>query len=312
MAKREILVKQILNVYFKKKEPLSEKSVSLLKKSINRVLINLENIEKQHCQSEHLNSCREILSDLVLKPMAREWATSRFWYKRFDATVCYSYGFDPEDEKNLIRLLQDPSVLIALNVAQTALKFNHPMLINEMITNFSKKRRLQQSLILDSLPKKNTTIATIILERLEYEQELYIRIFCYRLLSKSSLQNIPSFVKEDINFDSIDLKIAILGYLHPFEDRIKNELVFSLADDPNWPVRAAVAKALATIHTERSIEVLTEMLQAPDWWVRHNAAYSLYEQGEKGIETLHKQSPDKDKFAYETAQAVLIERNSLC
>jgi hypothetical protein len=244
----------------------------------------------------------------VLKPMARKWTSSKPWEKRFNATLCYAYGFDPQDEENLIKLLNDPSVLIAMNVAGIVIQFNHAALINVMISIFAKGRRLQQSLAIESFSKKNNNISSIIIERLQNEQDLYTKIFCYRLLSHFPQSSIASCFQRDITYDSVDLKIAALAYLSNFEDSRKDELIYSLAMDPHWQIGAAAAKALGKIHTQKSLELLNLMLRSSDWWVRQNAAMSLYQLGNPGIKILKAQSIDEDKFAYETAQAVLIEK----
>jgi hypothetical protein len=305
------LVTEMLDLHYKKKQPFSKKSLSILKKSINIVLRELETIKKRDGQSEYLIPFTIELSELVLKPIARPWTSSKTWHQRFDATLCYAYGFEPKDENNLIKLLNDPSVLIAINAAEIIIKFNHPRLINEMISIFSKGRRLQQSLTIESISKKNSNISPIIFERLQNEQDLYTKVFCYRLLSKFTQPTITPCIKADLTYDSVDLKIAILAYLRNCEDSRKDELIYSLAHDPHWEVGAAVAKALGMFQTQTSLELLTEMLRSADWWVRHNAAISLYQLGKQGIKILKEQSVDEDKFAYETAQAVLLEKGEL-
>ncbi len=307
-AKRAKWVFKLLLTHLKKKEPFSEKTISYFKKSIDDVLKSLTIIQKRKSKENYFFHFKKQLSDLVLKPVARQWQTSKIWHKRYTATLCYAHGFDKDDENNLIVLLNDPSALIAVNVAKIIIECS-PKLVQEVITTFAKKRRLQQTLFLENIKFFNQNISTLVLERLENEQVLYTKIFCYRLLSEFPQETISNCVGRDLNHDSIDMKIAILKYLKRCKGSERNELIYGLAVDPSWEIRAAAAKVLGDINTDTSLEILTSFLVSKDWWVRRNAAYSLYLLGEKGIAVLKDQSPKKDKFAYETALSILIEKD---
>lgn len=310
--KRMQLVEQILISHCQKQEPLSSPSIKLIKASISDVLKRLDDIEKKYELSKNIQFFKEQLSKAVLIPVARKWALSRRWYKRFDATLCYLHGFDSQDEENLLKLLKDPSMLIAVNAAEVVITFNHAALINEMISVFSQGRRLQQSLTVEIIGKINVDISQHLLKRLETEDDLYTKIFCYRLLGEYPQKQIAPCAIDDLKLDSVDLKITLINYFLHCHDSAKNEIIYALADDPNKAVVAAVAKALGMIHTETSKQILAKLLHSSDWWIRQNTAVALYQLGSPGITILKGQKPDEDKFAYESAQAVLIERENLC
>ena len=165
---------------------------------------------------------------------------------------------------------------------------------------------MQQSVYADLISKNNSNISEIIEKRLEEEQNLYVKIYCYRLLFQLPAQNtiIPE-VKEDIKENSKDLKIAILNYIGRIHDAEKNEIVYAATHDKDWEVKAVAARLLGSIHSEKSLELLEPMLDDLQWWVRINAAQSLSQQGQNGIAILESQSPERSKFAYETAVKVL-------
>ncbi|EXJ23245.1 hypothetical protein ADIAL_1392 [Alkalibacterium sp. AK22] len=81
--------------------------------------------------------------------------------------------------------------------------------------------------------------------------------------------------------------------------------VFSVSQDPEWEVRAFLAKYLRKIRLERSIEVLQTFVTDQNWYVRHNAAESLLFQGEKGKSALSALLDADDPFARDAARAVL-------
>lgn len=284
----------------------SPKTMKLLKKSIEDVLFFLSELEKNKKESEHLRHFLEELSELVLKPSARTLSRSRKWLNRYVATLCFSYGFDEKDKLMILQLINDDIVLVSVNAAKIAVKFRNSFLINAMISYFSQGRRLQQSAYVELISKDNHNISSIIEDRLQEEKDLYVKIYCYRLLNKLPLSNnIIDKVKEDLEINSIDLKIAILNYISKIDDELKNDLLYTHAQAPHWEVKAVVAKLLDKVDSKKSLGLLDNMLKDSEWWVRINAAHTLGKKGKEGIEILKNQSPELDKFAYETATEVL-------
>lgn len=304
-------IKGLFQLCLEKGLPLTQDNAQMLIKYIDNVLVVLPSLEQKHIQSEHLTTFKWQLSEWVLKPAARQLSTSRRWFKRYLATQLFSYGFDSHDESKLLSLLNDNATMVAINAAVSGVKYSHPPLIQEMITLFSKKRRLQQSVYAEIMGTANPLLTELIAERLEDEQDLYVKIFCYRLLLAMPPQDVlvPT-AQKDSTSDSIDLKIAVLHYVAPSQDHAKQEIIYALAEDLQWEVRAAVAKALSHVHSERSIFLLSNLLCDSQWWVRTNAAKSLVELGTPGIKVLEQFSPVFDSFAYQMAQEVLLTRRN--
>ncbi|AWB45148.1 hypothetical protein DCC85_13545 [Paenibacillus sp. CAA11] len=67
---------------------------------------------------------------------------------------------------------------------------------------------------------------------------------------------------------------------------LKDETIAQLMSDKDPEVRAAVAKALGSMHAAGSIPLLRSALRDEDWWVRNNSAESLASLGETGFEVL--------------------------
>ncbi len=296
----------LLHSHMNNKKPISMEQAKKLKKSVPNVLIVMKRLgEKPNDYFEHL---KKQLFTLVLKPVAIKWASSYSGFKRNQAAMCYLYGLDADDRKRIFRLLNDTTLLISMNAGLSIVQFGDDEQINNIITTFSQGRRLQQSLLAKMITRGPRDLSPIIIERLQVEPNPYVKTFCYRLLCEFPQQTIAPIAKEDFNINVVDLKIAIIRYYMHCQDKEKNELIYELAMDNHWEVRAAIAKALGAIPGDKSIQLLAHLLCDLEWWVRVNAANALIEQGAKGIEVLHNQSPDKDRFAYETAQKALITR----
>jgi HEAT repeat protein len=303
-TKKKKWITNFLDSYLKEKEELTRDTIQKLKNSITQVLIILDKIEDK--------KALRTLSELVLKPTARKLFSSSSWFKRYNAASCYTYGFDAEDEDKILHLLQDNNVLISINAAISIVKFGTSSQMNKMISVFSTKRRLHQSAFAEIITIDRQELSPIIIDRLEKEEDLYAKLFCYRLLCKFPQQTIASIAEEDLKVNSVDLKIAVIHYLSHCQDNKKKELLYQYARDEHWEIRSAIAKALGEIKDDpKTIQLLSQLLQDSQWWVRINAGNSLSKLGPEGINILKSQSPEKDKFAYETAQKILITKENV-
>lgn len=190
-------------------------------------------------------------------------------------------------------------------MASEVIKKQDAFLINEMITVFSEGRRLQQTSFASIVTPEHPDISSILKERLEKETNLYVKVFCYRLLSKMPRSEMTPSAQKDIESDSIDLKISTLDYLIHNGVQIDEEVFSRLITDKHWEVRASAARVLGDISGENSLKQLVSLVKDESWWVRINAANSLGRKGESGFNILKKLNPEDDKFAYETAQSIL-------
>ncbi|CAM4503354.1 MAG: hypothetical protein LEGION0403_FIIPPAGN_01862 [Legionella sp.] len=297
---------ELLHVHMINKEPISSEQAKKLKKSIPNVLMVMKRLEEQ--PNDYYDTLTKQLFTLVLKPVAVKWSSSYSGFKRNQAAMCYLYGLEPDDRNRIYRLLNDSTLLISMNAGLSIVQFGDAEQINNIITTFSQGRRLQQSLLAKMITRETRDLSPIIIERLHTEPNPYVKTFCYRLLCEYPQQTIAPIAKEDIKIDVVDLKIAIIRYYIHCQNNEKNELIYELAMNTHWEVRAVISKAIGTIPGDKSIQLLAKLLCDNEWWVRINAANALIEQGEKGIDVLNNQSPDKDRFAYETAQKVLITK----
>lgn len=307
-AKKRNEIAGLLDSYYIHRDPLSPDSVRRLKNHVYYVLLGLMKIEQNHPPSPELEAFKEQLSIKIFRPAAKTLATSRDWYNRYIATLCYYYGFDADDDERLLQLVKDDTTLVVINAAKVAVKFYNPLLINAMIDVFSQERRLRQNMFAEIIMREITDISPIIFDRLKIEKDPYVRTFCYRLLQEIPPKDqVIKSAKYDLNSESLDLKIATLNYISSADNPLKNDIIYPLSTDPNKEVRAVVAKALGNVDSKESLRLLEHMLNDSQWFVRVNAAHSLGKKGEQGIAVLKNQSPEKDRFAYETAQEVLMQ-----
>jgi len=304
-------IKQLLNLLIKDEIKLTSKLFQWFKKNVRELLKCMEQLEVSPSLLPRWIDIREQLSNNVLKPHARRLAKSSKGLNQYFAILCYEYGINDEDEPVLSELVQSDIAIVSLNTARVIFKYPSPKTMNALIDSLAQGRRIQQSLytevLLSESTRTNDIIAKTFTDRLISEPDPYIRIFCYRMLKLLPPPNkVIDAIKVDIISQNLDLKIASLEYLSRAQNKDSCDMLRQCLNDTAPEVRAVVAKLLGERNDKHSIPLLEEKLPDSGWWVRTNAAEALSKLGTKGILALQQQSPEVDKFAYETAQKVLI------
>ena len=226
--------------------------------------------------------------------------------------LCYELGFNLDNEKTLLKFVNDNNLIISINAAIQLFKNTNPnpSAINEVITTFSKGRHILQNTLaalLTTVPSASLgLLRTIFIARLNEEKDTYVRIFCYRILMHLERPDkLESFVEEDLSSENVDLKILTLKYVAHAAQINSSPILLRYLNDTNDDVRSTIVKLFGEIGDESLIPYLNNGLKDSEWWIRINSANSLLKLGTKGIAVLHEQSPQIDKFAYETAQSCL-------
>lgn len=317
-AKFYFMIKKVIakknKIYLKKKlyyllnnfKPLKQRDIRLCKKNI---FILLELIQEFDRNSDlaYWSQLKSELIHKVLKPRGRKLATSHLWFNRYLATQCFYFFLEKKDEIILAELIADPLAIISINAATAAAQAQNSYLINEIITKYSQINHFLQSVTIEILSHANINIKKIIMNRLAKETNINSKIFCYRYLARLPPQYevIPTAAIDHAS-DNIELKIAVINYLANSIDKSVIDYVSKDASDPHWEVRAAVAKLLGRHGNSDVISVLDKLLKDRSWWVRVNAAQALANLGNDGINILKSQKPTVDRYAYETAQHILL------
>lgn len=290
---------------------LTNKVVQYLNKYIFEFIICLDNSKLDTSNINNWQAAKKILNKEVLWKQAKILSNSSRWFNRYLATRCYELAENTAEQEIIIKLVHDKTVLIMLNSALLIINNATAKSINALIDAFSNERRLLQTTLVNILKgqsvKDDKGIVVIINKRLQNELDPYVRMFCYRILStlKASEQINYCVPENDLINTNVDLKIAALKYLAHSNYNKNKSILLSYLKDTNNDVRAAVIKALRRKKDLSLFSIFESMLKDPSWWVRINSAIALTELGEDGIIALKSQSIEKDKFAYETAQAAL-------
>lgn len=307
---------KIINKINRELKKISHNPSCLNKKVIYFFKKNILEFIRCFRKANHINSkkkgwtrIRAIISEEILLPKIKILASSKDWLDRFLATQCYEIGLNIYDEDIILNLVNDYNLLVSINAA--IIVFNNPTVksINEVIDKFSAYRRIRQFAfvsIIEKTLRHPEFIIEIIINRLKTDQDLYARIFSYRILNSLAFASeLYPFITEDLLKDNAELTITTLLYLEHVDYKISKPIFLSYLNNPYYQIRSIAVKLLANSNDKSVIPYLQSRLGDPAWLVRINAANALLNFGQEGIAALKSQSPHKDKFAYESAQAIL-------
>ena len=308
--KRTDRINQLLNSIIENPDLLDNEMTAYFNQSIIEFILSYEKFERNNRGFREWQRINSIISNQVFKIQVKPLARSSYWLKRYLAVRSMQLGEHIEAENILVDLLNDKILLVSMNAAMVVLDNPTSTLINEMINVFSQEKqnlRLITMNILSSQPiKQDERIASIILKRLQREQNVYCKIVCYDfLVLLSPLGEIDPIVKKDLLTDNVNLKIAILKFIFHSDPSGCKQLLIDNLDNPQEEVRTIVVKLLGKTGDESMIPYIKSKLSDKTWWVRINSANALGSLGKEGILALQSISSQDDKFAYETAQAYL-------
>lgn len=249
---------------------------------------------------------RQDLVQAVVLPLARDAANSNSWEMRFLAVQAMEHYSEPEDEKLLVKLVNDKIPLVSINAITPALKFGSEHSVNDVITQMAKERPITQSIYLKVLEGAPVNLKGVVENRLETSKDPYIRATCYRILTKFATSQVKQAdVLSDMKSNNVELKIAAAKYFAHAEKENSISALTELLQSDLWQVRTVTLNILGSLKSTSVIETLSHYLKDSNWWVRLSAAQSLKGLGEPGKAVLKAQDAKEDKFAFDVANHVL-------
>lgn len=309
-ATKELKLINSFNTFLLNFDTLSFNDIECLKKHRQLSFEVFYLLEKQGIFINN-QMIQDIINALFLDPINKD-VMSKSWPIRNHAALNYQLrnkylkNMNAVDEADLLILLADPIPVIAINAAIAICYCPSQQSIDTFIDIFSQNRRAQYDLLTEVLHTSALKIMPFVEKRLSQEKNIYIRVFCYRMLRQLPKIKIDlPDLESDINSTIIDLRLAALAYIaYAQTDNYKLHLSNAINADA-WELRARAAKLIGYTKDESFLELLTLHLTDKVWWVRYRSAEALSLMGEKGETILNSQKIDVDKFAYEISQQQL-------
>jgi HEAT repeat protein len=112
--------------------------------------------------------------------------------------------------------------------------------------------------------------------------------------------------RERLTAPDAELRATAARVVGKLVDQESTPALGRLLHDEEWYVRAAAAKALASLpHDAQSQRRLASLLEDEVWWVRANAANALAQHGDEGVDTLLAAIDGTDNYSRDAALAAL-------
>ena len=308
-AKEKKLIAEI-NKLLLKFDTLSFKDIKRLKAHRTLCFEAFYRLEKQ-AQFSNNQIIQNIMISLFL-PFINKDIASSYWPSRNNVALNYQLkskyfkNMSSTEELFLIQLVADPVPLVSINAAIAICYSPTQKTMDSLIDIFSQRRRAQYDLLTEVLNTSALKVIPLITQRLNHEKNIYMRVFCYRMLRQLPKIDIDlARLESDINSKNIDLSLAALSYISYAQTHdYKDHLIKGLNSD-FWEVRARAAKLIGYTKDAQLVDVLLPLLMDSVWWVRYRAAEALSHMGPAGLGALKAQKIDVDKFAFEMAQQQL-------
>jgi len=136
---------------------------------------------------------------------------------------------------------------------------------------------------------------------------LFFDIFGYFRFVEG-IEAMKKLLEEDINDEDINDEIII----HIFKALIKIEYpieidMTSFLKHENWVIRSQTARFLGVVKDKKYINLLVDLMEDPNWWVRYYSGLSLYKMGKEKLleEIIENNRKGKDMSKY------ILEKNKL-
>ncbi len=295
-----------LSTFLLTKQSFSEKDFLKQWKRLDLVLPIIYKIDQTN-HDESWNAVRDAVVRNVLLPIARKKYDSYRWMNRLLSVQCFEIAMDDHDEEMVCNLLMDKIPLIHMHAVIAAVRHSTITMINIVISSMAEKRRLGQTVYLKVFEQAAPHTRDFIESRLNMETNPYTRATCFKILLEfpMSQSELSIDTSADINSPNIELRLAAIRFTAYAHRENAIPLLIELLSNESWETRATCARLLGDLNSKSVIPELTKCMKDPVWWVRVNAANSLKNLGDEGLNVLHTQDPNVDLYAYETAMHVL-------
>ncbi len=293
--------KNTLSSYFveciEKKQPFEEKNYpgrSFWQKELLEVLETFNG----RFQGGDWETLKHAAAQIFLLPKARKWARSFSWTKRNFAARSFVLSPLLEDEKTILRLMDDKHFLVWNKAALAAIELESAEGIRKALIAMTREPGFSHFFYRDALLHCSQTAAK---QMIKEGNDPAVHEACLDVLgAKSWILSIP-FLPNDLQSKDANIRfLAICALIrNPLPDC--TEILIGALSDPYEQIRIQAAKGLAIYSPLTHLDCLERALSDKSWFVRIETARALKQAGAKGMEILHRQ---KEAIAKEASQYV--------
>ena len=249
----------------------------------------------------------EILFNSSVKDRVRKGLYSRSTIKRLKSARIFIIFSGPEDIKHLLRLLSDKP-LVRFTAISALSQILSVEAISQIFQTFEEDRNPNLKAYFDTMFGMGDSI------------ESYLKVYLKKGISVDKLcllidlaGYIPLYaaypeVQSLAGHESKEVRIHVARALGNLTVPDTEDTLIDLSREDIWEVKSQAIISLGKLKTRKGLEILTEALYSPVWYIRLNAGNALANMGTEGIKRLEEITEQKqDRFAAEMAAMILDE-----
>jgi len=207
----------------------------------------------------------------------------------------------------LLKQLKTSDYELLFVTARSIIVVSNDQYIKDILQVVTKREKMTKQNVLTLIDLVEADIEAILDEAM-MEGNGFLKMIALEELGKRNYIKSIHWIKHMLTQPEKEFRIAALKASYSIGD-IGDESylqgMYLLQTDPEWEVRAFLAKFLMKVKRDSAIDILTNLMSDSNWYVRHNASNALLAQGEKGKLVLMDLLNSEDAFARDTAHAVL-------
>ncbi len=254
---------------------------------------------------ESWNALKNHIVRNYLLETAEKNANSFLWTKRLLAAKCFTLVPSLADKTLLLRLLNDPILLVRVVAAETIVQLNDKHLFVQLIEKISRESKLAKVTYRDLLIHADNAKFELMIEILKTDHNPATASVCLDILSTRTTKDISSVLIPFLYGKDVTCRILAIRILKNIPNERIVDILSHALNDPDPKVREAAIQSLPEGSEHKFMDRLEEHLQDPDWFVRLQAALKLKELGHEGVKILSSQSLSQNPEAYEISQYTL-------
>lgn len=283
-----------------------EEGILQLRKFSKLLLLRQMRLFNQRFNDSDWMLIKEKIAKSYLLPAARQLAGSNSSKKRNFAANCFSLVPLAEDNKFILKLLDDPIFLVSSIAAQAAMKLEIRTSFYKILLLMSRSEGFTYCYYRDLLIDNMTIRNFAFLQKIAAQNlDPAVHLACLHLLISRRLSFSATFLKRDIKSSNPAIRMAALKIFVRYPQHSFFNLFLECTKSSDPDIRIEGIKGIEFFPSPIVYFELTKMLSDNNWQVRLQASKSLKLLAPEGEAILRAQDPGIDLKAYEVAQYVL-------
>ncbi|MBP2028961.1 hypothetical protein J2Z35_002799 [Acetoanaerobium pronyense] len=228
------------------------------------------------------------------------------WKNRIGTYQIGEFGFT-EYADTLLKQLDTEDRELLYITARALIKLEGKTHLKDILDKISINDKMKKNNILTLVEMIDDDIRDVLDEIMKEENSL-LNTLGLELYGERQYMEGIEWINKMIFSPEKEVRIAVLKAAHKLGDVGDEEYlkkILSLEVDKEWEVRAFLAKFLINVKNTEAINSLIRLIKDQNWLVRYNAANSLGNQGERGLNALINLLNSEDKFARDKAKEMI-------